>query len=125
MAAEPIPYRPTSITPVGRSASLSELLANARLRRELDRVGAETVVRVAQTQATGVVQSEKVRELDALAREAMTGQALLARQREVLAGADPLLYDELRFFSDLARVGKGEVIADTVQAYCRESRGLR
>src|SRR5581483_6450381 len=112
------PYRASTITPVGRSASLSELLANARVRRDLARVGAETVVRVAQTQSTGIVQTEKVHEIDNLAREAMTGQALLARQREVLAGADPLLADELRFFSDMARLGKGEVIADTVTAFC-------
>jgi len=119
------PYRPTSITPASRSASISELLANARVRRDIARVGAETVVRVAQTQSTGIVQTEKVHELDNLAREAMTGQALLARHREALAGADPMLADELRFFSDMARLGKGEVLADTVTAFCRESRGLR
>ena len=121
----PVPYRPTAITPAGRSTSLTELLGNARVRRDVARIGAGTVVRVAAVQGDGVVQTEKVHELDNLAREAMTGQALLARHREALAGADPMLADELRFFSDLAKVGKGEVIADTVTSFCRESRGLR
>ena len=30
--------------------------------------------------------------------------------------------DELRFFRDLARMGKGEIIADTVSDFCQEGR---
>lgn len=106
-------------------SSLAELLTVRRTSNALARLEADTVLRVAATQATGIVQAEKVRELDNLAREAMTGQAMLARQREVLAGNDPLLHDELRYFSDLSRIGKGEVMADTIAAFCREGRGLR
>lgn len=119
------PYSQGTSRDLARPSSLAEVLANARLRRELSRLGAETVVRVAQTQSTGIVQTEKAHEIDSLAREAMTGQALLTRHRQALAAGDPLMDDDLRFFSDLAKVGKGEVIADTVSSYCRESRGLR
>jgi hypothetical protein len=123
--SHPVPYRPATITPAGRSASLTEVLNNARVRRDVVRIAADSAVRVAQTQSTGIVQTEKAHEIDNLAREAMTGQALLARHRQALAAGDPLMDDDLRFFSDLAKVGKGEVIADTVTAFCRESRGLR
>lgn len=109
----------------GQRASVSEALAQSRTRRELARLESETITRIARTQSTGIVQAEKVHELDNLSREAMTGQALLARHRDAISGGDVILNDELRYFSDLARVGKGEVIADTIAAFCRESRGLR
>lgn len=109
----------------GQRVSVSEALAQSRTRRELARLEADTICRVARTQSNGIIQAEKVHELDNLSREAMTGQALLARHREAIAGGDIILQDELRYFSDLARVGKGEVIADTISAFCRESRGLR
>jgi hypothetical protein len=73
-------------------------------------------------QAEALVQGTKLHEIDHLTREAMTGQALVSKWRDTLSGADPLLADELRFFTDVARLGKGEVIADTIDTYCREGR---
>jgi glutamate mutase epsilon subunit len=69
------------------------------------------------------VQNEKLHEIDHLAREAMTGQVMLRRWGDALAAGDPFFADEVKLFSDLARVGKGDVIADTIDTYCRESRG--
>jgi hypothetical protein len=117
----------TSITgnPHRRPLNLSELLVARQVNRALLQTSAETAVRVTRVQAEGTVQTAKTQEIDNLAREAMTGQAMLAKWRDLLAGADPLLHDELRTFSDMARLGKSEVIADTVQSYCRESRGQR
>ena len=80
------------------------------------------MVRAANVQAEGLVQNSKLHEIDQLTREAISGQAMLAKWRDTLAGADPLLADELRFFTDIARMGKGEIIADTIDTYCRESR---
>lgn len=93
-----------------------------RVDRSLSRLSDDTTRGVAQVHATGIVATEMAWEVDNLARECMTGQALLARHREVLAGNDPLLHDELRFFSEVARVGKGELIADTISAFCRMAR---
>ena len=93
--------------------------------RALDRIGQRTILRLATVQAEGVVQTEKVKEIDHLTREAMTGQAMLNQFREVLAHGNLLLADELRFFTDMARIGKGEIIADTIDSFCRESRGGR
>jgi hypothetical protein len=93
--------------------------------RALGEVGHRTTVRVANVQAEGIVQTEKVREVDHLTREAMTGQAMLNQFREVLAHGNLLEADGLRFFTDMARIGKGEIIADTISAFCRESRGGR
>jgi hypothetical protein len=90
--------------------------------RALAAVEHRTIVRVASAQAEGLVQNVKLQEVDSLTREAMTGQAFLARWRDTLAAGDPFLADELRFFTDMARLGKGEIIADTIGSYCRESR---
>jgi hypothetical protein len=81
-----------------------------------------TVVRVASVQAEGLVQTVKLHEVDSLTREAMSGQALLRRWSDTLAQGDPFMADELRFFTDMARLGKGEIIADTIDSFCRESR---
>jgi hypothetical protein len=81
-----------------------------------------TLVRLAKVQGEEVIQGQKLHSIDYLTREAMSGQALLGKWRDTLATGDPFVGDELRFFSDLARMGKGEVIADTISAYCREGR---
>ena len=49
-----------------------------------------------------------------------SGQALLAKWRETLAGADPMLHDELKFFSDVAKMGKAEVLMDSIAAMRRK-----
>ena len=79
-------------------------------------------MRIAGVQAEGMVQTEKLREVDSLTREAMTGHAMLRQYSDTLAGNDPFLADELKFFTDMSRLGKGEIIADTIGSFCRESR---
>jgi hypothetical protein len=76
----------------------------------------QTVMRIATVQSEGIVQAEKMREIDRVTQTAMNGQALLAKWRETLAGPDPMLNDELRFFTDVARMGKGEIVMDTISA---------
>ncbi|HVF74604.1 MAG TPA: hypothetical protein VM938_06105 [Acidimicrobiales bacterium] len=90
--------------------------------RNLARVEHRTIVRLANVQAEGLVQSEKLHEVDHLTRQAMSGQAMLARWRDTLAAGDPFVTDELKFFTDIARMAKGEIIADTIDTFCRESR---
>lgn len=93
-----------------------------RVNRALAAREAEALVRVADVQVEDYVQNEKLKAVDHLAREAATGQAMLARWNATLAQGDPMVGDELRFFSDIARLGKGEIIADTIDTYCREGR---
>ena len=64
--------------------------------RNLDRLQGQTVMRVAAVQAEGLVQTEKAREIDHLTRDAMSGQALLAKWRDTLSAGDPFVNDELR-----------------------------
>jgi hypothetical protein len=90
--------------------------------RALAQLEGRTLLRVAAVQAEGLVQGEKLREVDNLTREAMTGHAMLRGWANTLAGSDPILHDELRFFMDTSRIGKGEIIADLIDNYCRESR---
>lgn len=93
-----------------------------RTRRLLSVLESQTLMRLAGVQAEGLVQAEKCREIDHLGRVAMTGHTMLVRWADTLAAGDPLIRDELKFFSDVCRMGKGEVIADTIDTYCRESR---
>jgi len=105
-----------------RAPAQVETAVERRTTRALARLHGQTIVRIAAVQAEGLVQGAKLREVDYLAREAMSGQALLCKWRDTLAAGDPMLGDELRFFTDIARIGKGEVIADAIDTYCRESR---
>jgi hypothetical protein len=92
-----------------------------RTEAALARVQHTVVVRVAGVQAEALVQLEKLREIDALAREAATGQAFIRRWTDALANGDPFLADDLKLFGDTAKLGKAEVLADTIGSFCRES----
>ena len=83
----------------------------------------ETTLRLARVQEEGIVATEKVHELDHLTREALTGHAMLHHWASTLAAGDPFVSEDLRFFLDINKLGKGEVLADTISTYCRESRG--
>lgn len=115
-----------SYTPAIRNQNLVVQRATGQMTRRTARtlatVQERAIVRMAVVQAEGLVQAEKVKEIDAVTREAMTGQALLHSWANTLAHGDPFLADELKFFTDIARLGKGEVIADLVDTFCRESR---
>jgi hypothetical protein len=112
---------PTS-SAVGRAPAQSRSPLARAAQRGLQRLEYHTLMRVAGVQAEGMVQTEKLREVDSLTREAMTGHALLYRHSDVLAASDLFLADELKFFRDISRLGKGEIITDTIDSYCRESR---
>jgi len=104
-------------------SSLSSLLGgDRRTSRALTNVERNTLIRMASVRGHAMVQTEKVHEIDRLTREAMSGQAMLSRWAATLAQGDAFLADELRFFTDVARMGKGEIIADTVSDFCQEGR---
>lgn len=91
-------------------------------QRQLAALRQQTVMRVAGVQSDGIVTKEKMTELDHLAREAMTGQAMLTSWAGALAADNAVLYEQLQFFVGVARMGKGQVMADLVESYCREGR---
>jgi hypothetical protein len=106
-----------------RGVNLATLAgADRRTSRALSTVQRNTLMRMASVQAHAIVQTEKLHEIDRLSREAMSGQAMLNRWAATLAQGDPFLVDELKFFSDIAKMGKGEVIADTISDFCQEGR---
>jgi hypothetical protein len=108
-----VPINHSPVTPVRRAALYRQT------GRELQRLESRTLVRLADVQADGIVQGEKLHEIDNLTREAMSGQAMLARWRDTLSAGDPFVADEMRFFSDVARMGKGEIIASTIDCFNR------
>jgi hypothetical protein len=93
-----------------------------RTEREVASVRHRTVVRTAAVQAEGMVQAEKVREVQHLTREAMTDHAMLRKFADVIAAGDIFAADDNRFFLDIAKLGCGEIIADTIAAFSREGR---
>ena len=97
-------------------------ITNRRTERTLATVEGRTLARVAAVRGHVLVQSEKATEIDRLAREAMSGQAMLQKWAQTLAQGDPFVADDLKFFSDLAKMAKGEIIADTASDFSRESR---
>lgn len=105
---------PNALTTTGRQA--------ARRDRLLQRLEDQTRLRIADVQAHELVQTEKLRGIDNLAREAMVGTAFLSRWRDTLAAGDLLLADELNVFAAVARAGKAEIIAETISDFCREGR---
>jgi hypothetical protein len=107
-------------TDLVRSTNGGQLSRSAQ--KALVQIEARTLTRLAAVQGESLVQSEKLHEVDHLAREAMTGQAMLRRWADTLASGDPLLHDELQFFTDIARMGKGEIMADTLDSFSRDGR---
>ena len=121
MSIEPVPARSV----IGRppiAGTFGERLQAGRTTRALAAVTHETTVRIALVQEEGIVQTEKCHEIDNVAREAITGQVMLHHWSQTLAAGDLFVADELKFFIDTAKLGKGDVLADTISTYCRESR---
>jgi len=115
----------SNLVPTSRSSSsgrVPTVAVDRRTTRALIALEQQTVVRAAAVQAHAIVQNEKLHEIDHLTREAMSGQALLNQWAGTLAHGDPFLADELKFFTDVARMGKGEIIADTISDFCQEGR---
>ena len=106
--------------PTGASRLLGTL--DRRTSRALTAIERRTLTRMAEVRGEAVVQIEKTHEIDRLTREAMSGQAMLVRWGQTLAQGDPFMTDDLRFFTDLTKMAKGEIIADTAATFSREGR---
>ena len=113
----------SSVRSTARAVSTGRLGLDRRTARTLLETERRTIGRLAAVRAEALVTTEKVREVGTVGREAMNNYAFVSRWRDHLASGDPMLADELRFLSDTVRLGMGEVIADLVDTYCRESRG--
>jgi hypothetical protein len=68
-----------------------------------------------------MIRSNQLREIDHLGREAMSGQVMVRKWADSLAAGDPFLADDLRFFVDIVKIGKGEIIAETINTFTRRS----
>ena len=113
---ERVPSR-TITSRQGSGPTLGERLQAGRTGRALAAIEYGTVVRMANVQSEGYVEAEKLREVDRLAHTAMSGHALLRKWSEQLAAGDPFAADDLKFFSDIAKLGKGEIIADAINRF--------
>ena len=100
-------------------AALQRPGMSRRVERALAEVRGGAIVRQAQIQAESLLTASKLHEVDYVALEAMTGQAMLHRWASTLASDDLILADDLRMFRDVAKIGKGEVLADLIDKYRR------
>lgn len=111
------------LVPQWQASSVIPVAATGRLSRQvvrtLESVEGSTLVRTALVRGEALVAKGKLDEIDFLAWKAMSGHAMLDGWANHLAGENPVLMDELRFFKDMARLGKGEVIADTIDKFRR------
>lgn len=80
------------------------------------------IARTANVMAEGAVARQKLMEIDHLAREAVTGQIMLAKWVETLAGSNAFMHEEVRLFTDIARMSKAQIMADLTDTYCEERR---
>ena len=113
---------PRSRGEVVPSVGAGMVARDRRTGRTLTQIERHAVVRAASVQAHTAVQAGKLQAVDQLTREAMTGQAMLSRWAATLAQGDAFMADDLRFFADVARMGKGEIIASTIEDLNREGR---
>lgn len=113
---EPIPRRRGLVRSHGLPAVFER--RTSQTIRDLEH---QTLVEVAIVRSVGLIQAEKLEEIDYLAREAMAGQAMLNGWAVTLAHGDPLAADDFKFFSDIAKLGKSQVIADTINSFSRGS----
>jgi hypothetical protein len=112
MDSQLIPHSEDRPSPLVRGDRASRRLANG-----LARIQGDLVLREAATQAEAQVTVDKIRELDFVAYEGMSGQAMLHRWGALLAGDDILLADDVNFFKGMTKIGKGEIIADLVNKF--------
>lgn len=90
-----------------------------RTGRAVQAIRSTGTVELATVRAESLVQAEKLEEIDHLARTAIAGPAMLNRWAATLAQGDPFLAEDCKFFADIAKIGKAEVIADTIRSFSR------
>lgn len=106
----------------GAPATTSAGQVSRQLSRHLAVLDEKTTLRINGVHANAAVQAAKLQQVDRLAREAMHGQVLLQRLGQALANGDPWVAEEAQFFAGIAKLGKGEILMQTVTAYADENR---
>jgi hypothetical protein len=103
----------------GSGVELSGTRVTRRVAKGLSEIEGGVLLRAAGVRGEAVVAAEKMDEIDYLAWKAMKGHDDLVKWAAHLAGDDIMLADDLRFFRDMARLGKGEIMADVIDKYRR------
>lgn len=70
----------------------------------------------------GLVNAAQLREIDHLAFTAMTGQAMLSKAASAMSQGDPFTESDLRYFADIARLAKGELLVEAAEDMRRRRR---
>ena len=117
-----IPRRTQDLQPTVGGGLSAHVADDRRTTRALVNIERHTVVRLASVRGHALVQGDKVDEIDRLARRCIVDQAMLSKLGATLAQDDAFLADDLKFFVDLAKIGKGEILTNTISDFSREGR---
>lgn len=96
----------TSYAPVSRLARAAG--------RELARIDASTNVKIARVESQADVQAAHVDAVALVAQRAMQSVAFVSQMEQQLGQAVPLAVTRLQAIGDLATLGVGQVVTDTV-----------
>ena len=111
------PSLPSDLTPYGARQPRNRREQRAAALARYDVEG-----RLCAVHDDGLVNAAQLRELDHLAFTAMTGQAMLSKAASAMSQGDPFLESDLRYFSDIARLAKGELLAEAAEDMRRRRR---
>lgn len=85
-----------------------------QLGRNLARIEDDTSVQIARVDSRADIQAAQVDAVAAVAQRAMQGVAFVSQVEQQLGQAVPLAVTRLQAIGDLATLGMGQVVADTV-----------
>jgi hypothetical protein len=102
-----------SVNPGGGSKILR------RTEQRLEAIRCDTMVRLEATGCNGLVAGEKLHEADRLSSVAMGGQAWLNLAVSTLSRNDPLAADDYRYWADMSKLAKTDILMDAVAQFRR------
>lgn len=108
---------PSDLTPLGGRQPRSRREQRAAALARYDIEGRLRAVR-----DDGLVNAAQLRDLDHQTFTAMTGQAMLSKAASAMSQGDPFLESDLRFFTEIARLAKGELLVEAAEDMRRRRR---
>lgn len=95
---------------------------NKRTQRAMDAIDGLVSGRIGAVRAEEAVTKEKLNSLDRLGREAGAGELTHRAAIDAMVDGDMFAAAAVQPYRDIVRVGKIEMLAHTIDAYCEESR---
>lgn len=108
---------------IGRNTGDSDLPVR-RAAMQISTIESNLSIRLAAIEGEAFASADVLQVADRLAFSAMVGQSLLVNAAATLAGGDPFLADELKTFTEIAKITKAGVIVRAVDSIERINRRM-